>query len=63
MKSILDCEPLTVFIFLMIFVGSLLCVFFVFKVVFFGSKTTIVNWLYALSFLVMGIAIPYYVRN
>ena len=61
MKSILEFEPMTAFIFLLIFVGSFLCIYFVFKVLFYGTKTTVMNWLYALSFVVMGVVIPVYV--
>ena len=62
MTNLLEWQPITISLFLGFFTGTFLCIFFVIKILFFGSKINPINGLYLLNFLVMGILIPYLVR-
>ena len=62
MKGFLEWQPVTISLFLGFITGTFLCVFFVLKILFFGKKLNPINGLYLLSFLVMGLLIPYLVN-
>ena len=62
LSKLLEWQPLTVLIFSMFFLGSFLSVFFFLKILFYGTRLTVINGLYALSFLTMGLVVPSYVR-
>ena len=61
LSKLLEWQPLTVLIFSMFFLGSFLSVFFFLKILFYGTRLTVINGLYALSFLTMGLVVPSYV--
>ena len=63
LSNLLNWQPLTVLIFSIFFLGSLLSIFFFLKIMFYGSRLTVINGLYALSFLTMGLVVPSYVRQ
>ena len=62
LSKLLEWQPLTVLIFSMFFLGSFLSIFFFLKILFYGTRLTVINGLYALSFLTMGLVVPSYVR-
>ena len=62
-SNLLKWQPLTVLIFSMFFLGSFLSIFFFLKILFYGTRLTAINGLYALSFLTMGLVVPSYVRQ
>ena len=61
LSKLLEWQPLTVLIFSMFFLGSFLSIFFFLKILFYGTRLTVINGLYALSFLTMGLVVPSYV--
>ena len=62
LRRVMDCFALfSVLVLFMFCVSALLCIYFFLKVLLYGTKLTLINGLYGLCFLLMGIVIPYYV--
>jgi len=61
LRHVMDCFALfSVLVLFMFCVSALLCIYFFLKVLLYGTKLTLINGLYGLCFLLMGIVIPYY---